>query len=73
MKPAQLDLLRRRQRQAVEALAKATAAKRGDIGRARGACIRLTAELLRATLATSRPAAQPPRPAEPDLFQQIGT
>lgn len=66
-----LDHLRRRQRKAVEALARAVKAKRGGIAQARARCIAATTKLLRATVKAAqqekRPAAR--RAAEPDLFQ----
>ena len=68
MTPAQLDHLRRRQRKAVEALARAVKAKRGGITQARERCIKATTALLRATVratARKRPIGRSP---EPDLF-----
>lgn len=65
---AYLDLLRRRQRKAVEALAREVKAKRGGIGEARRRCIESTNALLRATVKAARRQHPAERSAEPDLF-----
>lgn len=66
---AYIDHLRRRQRKAVEALARATKAKRGGITEARQRCIAATTALLRATVKAARPPRRTPAEAGPDLFQ----
>jgi hypothetical protein len=69
---AYLDMLRRRQRKAVEALARAVKAKRGGIGEARARCIAATHALMRATVKAARQPRPVERSAEPDLFQTLG-
>lgn len=69
MTPAHLDHLRRRQRKAVEALARAVKAKRGGISEARERCIEATNALLRATVKAARKERPVSHSAEPDLFQ----
>lgn len=66
---AHLDLLRRRQRKAVDALAREVKAKRGGIGEARERCIEATNALPRATVKAARKERPVARSAEPDLFQ----
>lgn len=68
MNPAQLDHLRRRQRKAVEALARAVKAKRGGITEARERCVKATTALLRATVKAAASSRQATRSAAPDLF-----
>lgn len=73
MTPAYLDLLRRRQRKACAAVAKAEKAKAGDIREARKRFIQATADLLRATLKAARQTKPiERRDSAPDLFQQMG-
>lgn len=73
MTPAHLDLLRRRQRKACEAVERARKLRKRGAREAQRRFVLATAELLRATLKAARKTTPIPRrePA-PDLFQQMG-